>query len=108
NAHTRTHTNTHTHKHTHTHTQTPSSTYNSDCCLSLCVCVSVCVCVCVCAGELCDLILVFFDPMGQALCKRTLNIVEQLNDRQGERLRFYLSKADEADCNKRLFIYYKV
>ncbi|XP_031417040.1 uncharacterized protein si:ch211-11k18.4 [Clupea harengus] len=47
-------------------------------------------------GELCDLILVFFDPMGQALCKRTLNIVEQLNDRQGERLRFYLSKADEA------------
>ncbi|XP_062840806.1 uncharacterized protein si:ch211-11k18.4 [Trichomycterus rosablanca] len=47
-------------------------------------------------GELCDLILVFFDPMGQALCKRTLNIVEQLNERQGDRLRFYLSKADEA------------
>lgn len=34
--------------------------------------------------------------MGQALCKRTLNIVEQLNERQGDRLRFYLSKADEA------------
>ncbi|XP_051988473.1 uncharacterized protein si:ch211-11k18.4 [Xyrauchen texanus] len=47
-------------------------------------------------GELCDLILVFFDPMGQALCKRTLNIVEKLNDEQGDRLRFYLSKADEA------------
>ncbi|XP_707984.1 uncharacterized protein si:ch211-11k18.4 [Danio rerio] len=47
-------------------------------------------------GELCDLILVFFDPMGQALCKRTLNIVEKLNDKQGDRLRFYLSKADEA------------
>lgn len=47
-------------------------------------------------GELCDLILVFFDPMGQALCKRTLNIVENLNEKHGDRLRFYLSKADEA------------
>ncbi|XP_019723836.1 uncharacterized protein LOC109514864 [Hippocampus comes] len=47
-------------------------------------------------GDLCDLILVFFDPMGQALCKRTLNIVEALNDKHGDRLRFYLSKADEA------------
>ncbi|XP_077361780.1 uncharacterized protein LOC144006648 [Festucalex cinctus] len=47
-------------------------------------------------GDLCDLILVFFDPMGQALCKRTLNIVEALNDKHGDRLHFYLSKADEA------------
>ncbi|XP_053471794.1 uncharacterized protein LOC128602175 isoform X3 [Ictalurus furcatus] len=47
-------------------------------------------------GEVCDLILVFFDPMGQALCERTLNIVEQLSKRQGDRLHFYLSKADEA------------
>ncbi|CAB1341341.1 unnamed protein product [Coregonus sp. 'balchen'] len=47
-------------------------------------------------GELCDLIMVFFDPMGQALCKRTLNIVEKLNEKHGDRLRFYLSKADEA------------
>ncbi|MEQ2226385.1 hypothetical protein ILYODFUR_026936 [Ilyodon furcidens] len=48
------------------------------------------------SGDLCDLILVFFDPMGQALCKRTLNIVECLNEKHGDRLRFYLSKADEA------------
>lgn len=48
------------------------------------------------SGELCDLILVFFDPMGQALCKRTLSIVEKLNEKHGDRLRFYLSKADEA------------
>lgn len=48
------------------------------------------------SGELADLIFVFFDPIGQALCKRTLNIVEQLNTRHPERLRFYLSKADEA------------
>jgi uncharacterized protein YmfQ (DUF2313 family) len=34
--------------------------------------------------------------MGQALCKRTLNIVEKLNEKHGDRLRFYLSKADEA------------
>ncbi|KAJ1125182.1 hypothetical protein NDU88_003618 [Pleurodeles waltl] len=47
-------------------------------------------------GELCDLIFVFFDPMGQALCKRTLNIVERLNEHHGDKLRFYLSKADEA------------
>ncbi|KAL7860676.1 hypothetical protein AOLI_G00170250 [Acnodon oligacanthus] len=47
-------------------------------------------------GDLSDLILVFFDPMGQALCKRTLNIVEMLNEKHGDRLRFYLSKADEA------------
>ncbi|KAF6734562.1 EH domain-containing protein 1 [Oryzias melastigma] len=47
-------------------------------------------------GDLCDLLLVFFDPMGQALCKRTLNIVESLNEKHGDRLHFYLSKADEA------------
>ncbi|XP_060636551.2 uncharacterized protein [Anolis sagrei] len=47
-------------------------------------------------GQLCDLILVFFDPMGQALCKRTLNIVEHLNEGHGDKLHFYLSKADEA------------
>ncbi|KAI1896362.1 hypothetical protein AGOR_G00094010 [Albula goreensis] len=48
-------------------------------------------------GSVCDLILVFFDPMGQALCKRTLNIVQKLSETQGEKLRFYLSKADEAE-----------
>ncbi|XP_048476683.1 uncharacterized protein LOC125487980 [Rhincodon typus] len=47
-------------------------------------------------GEKADLILVFFDPMGQALCKRTLNVVEKINEKHGEKLRFYLSKADEA------------
>ncbi|XP_058850336.1 uncharacterized protein LOC131699027 isoform X2 [Acipenser ruthenus] len=47
-------------------------------------------------GEQADLILVFFDPMGQALCKRTLDIVERLSETCGDRLLFYLSKADEA------------
>lgn len=49
-----------------------------------------------CAGEQSDLIFVFFDPMGQALCKRTLNIVEKLSEKCGDKLLFYLSKADEA------------
>lgn len=49
-----------------------------------------------CAGEQADLVFVFFDPMGQALCKRTLNIVEKLTEKCGDKLFFYLSKADEA------------
>ena len=47
-------------------------------------------------GQLADLIFVFFDPIGQALCKRTLNIVEALSRTHCDRMRFYLSKADEA------------
>ncbi|XP_046904453.1 uncharacterized protein si:dkey-98f17.5 [Hypomesus transpacificus] len=47
-------------------------------------------------GEQADLVFVFFDPMGQALCKRTLNIVENLSEKCGDKLHFYLSKADEA------------
>lgn len=47
-------------------------------------------------GDLVDLIFVFFDPIGQALCKRTLNIVEALSVNHAERMRFYLSKADES------------
>ncbi|XP_074494178.1 uncharacterized protein LOC141769223 [Sebastes fasciatus] len=47
-------------------------------------------------GEQADLVFVFFDPMGQALCKRTLNIVEKLSEKCGDKLMFYLSKADVA------------
>lgn len=47
-------------------------------------------------GDLADLIFVFFDPIGQALCKRTLNLVEKMNEKQGDRIRFFLSKADTA------------
>jgi len=47
-------------------------------------------------GDTADLIFVFFDPIGQALCKRTLNLVESLNEKHADRMRFYLSKADEA------------
>jgi len=47
-------------------------------------------------AELCDMVFVFFDPIGQALCKRTLNIVEKISSKHPERMRFYLSKADEA------------
>ena len=47
-------------------------------------------------GDISDLIFVFFDPIGQALCKRTLNIVEKLNETHGNKIHFNLSKADEA------------
>jgi len=47
-------------------------------------------------AELCDMVFVFFDPIGQALCKRTLNVVENISSKHPERIRFYLSKADEA------------
>ena len=44
-----------------------------------------------------DLIFVFFDPIGQALCKRTLDICEQMAENgHREKMKFYLSKADEA------------
>ena len=43
-------------------------------------------------SDLCDLVFVFFDPIGQALCKRTLNIVEKISSKNPERMRFYLSK----------------
>jgi len=42
------------------------------------------------------MIFIFFDPIGQALCKRTMNLVENLNETHPDRMRFYLSKADEA------------
>jgi hypothetical protein len=43
-------------------------------------------------ADMVDLILVFFDPIGQALCKRTLDVVEGLSYKHGEKLRFFLSK----------------
>jgi len=43
-----------------------------------------------------DLVFVFFDPMGQALCRRTLNILEALWSSNSEKMRLYLAKADEA------------
>lgn len=47
-------------------------------------------------GEVADLVFVFFDPIGQALCRRTLDLVEKLNAKHSDRLKMYLSKADEA------------
>lgn len=47
-------------------------------------------------GNLADQIFVFFDPMGQALCRRTVDIVEKLDGYHGEKIHFFLSKADEA------------
>jgi len=41
-----------------------------------------------------DLIYVFFDPIGQALCERTMNVIERLNEAHPDKLRYFLSKAD--------------
>lgn len=41
-----------------------------------------------------DLIFTFFDPIGQALCARTMRTVEKLCDREGHKMHFFLSKAD--------------
>ncbi|KAJ1559389.1 hypothetical protein HK405_010821, partial [Cladochytrium tenue] len=41
-----------------------------------------------------DLIFSFFDPIGQALCARTMRIVERLCDAHGHKMHFFLSKAD--------------
>lgn len=49
-----------------------------------------------CLSDIADLIFIFFDPIGQALCKRTLNIVEKMANLHPDKMRFYLSKADEA------------
>ncbi|KAJ3067961.1 hypothetical protein HDU98_008867 [Podochytrium sp. JEL0797] len=45
------------------------------------------------AGEA-DLVFSFFDPIGQALCERTMNVVEAVCEKQGHKIFFYLSKAD--------------
>ncbi|XP_015783922.1 uncharacterized protein LOC107361601 [Tetranychus urticae] len=47
-------------------------------------------------GGIADLIFVFFDPIGQALCRRTLDVVQKLNAVNTEKIKLYLSKADEA------------
>lgn len=59
-------------------------------------------------GDVSDLIFVFFDPIGQALCKRTLNLVEKLNETHGNKINFYLSKADEAgsDTDRQVIIFH--
>mmetsp|Transcript_11338 Transcript_11338/g.21478 ORF Transcript_11338/g.21478 Transcript_11338/m.21478 type:complete len:464 (+) Transcript_11338:74-1465(+) len=45
-----------------------------------------------------DLILVFFDPIGQALCKRTMDVIRRLNDTgHAEKMQYYMSKADQVD-----------
>ena len=53
----------------------------------------------------CDLVLVFLDPIGQALCQKTNSLVHKLMQQKGSTdVRFYMTKGDmfknEFDCNK--------
>lgn len=41
-----------------------------------------------------DLVLVFVDPMGQALCSRTMQAVHALERRNASKMRYFLSKVD--------------
>ena len=41
------------------------------------------------------MVFVFFDPMGQAMCKRTLNIVEKLWETNSDKIKLFMAKADE-------------
>jgi hypothetical protein len=45
-------------------------------------------------STLVDLVFVFFDPIGQALCARTLRVIEQLGKSCPKKLRFFVSKID--------------
>lgn len=44
-----------------------------------------------------DLILIFLDPHGQALGKRTMDVVKRLNEVHYEKMRYFLTKADTID-----------
>lgn len=48
-------------------------------------------------GDHVDLILCFFDPIGQALCKRTMKVIESLNENHADKLAYYMSKADQVE-----------
>jgi hypothetical protein len=41
------------------------------------------------------IIAVFFDPIGQALTARTMDVIERLSKKHNEKLKFYMSKADQ-------------
>lgn len=53
-----------------------------------------------------DLIFIFLDPIGQALCARTMDVVKMLthNDAHAQKIRYYMTKSDtvpsEKDRNK--------
>lgn len=44
-----------------------------------------------------DIILCFFDPIGQALCKRTVDVIKRLNVNHAEKMQYYMSKADQVE-----------
>ena len=48
-------------------------------------------------SNLADLVLVFFDPIGQALTKRTLDVVETVHKKYPEKIRFFLSKVQKIE-----------
>ena len=46
-----------------------------------------------------DLILIFFDPIGQATCKRTMQVVERLNNSPNvEKLHYFMYAGSTRTC----------
>lgn len=48
-------------------------------------------------SEFVDLILVFLDPVGQALCMKTMEMIEFLNSKYSRKLKICLSKVDQIE-----------
>lgn len=60
--------------------------------------------VCMWLGKQVDLILVFFDPVGQALCNKTNTLIKRLMEETRTEVKFFMTKVDmfrtEQDRNK--------
>jgi GTP1/Obg family GTP-binding protein len=46
-----------------------------------------------------DMILVFFDPQGQALCKRTMKLISRLYPENQNKMQFLMTKGDIFDSD---------
>jgi len=55
-------------------------------------------------AEFADLVFVFLDPMGQALCSRTMSVVRALNynGKYSDKISYYLTKADTVTDSKEM------
>jgi GTP1/Obg family GTP-binding protein len=51
----------------------------------------------------CDMVLIFFDPNGQALCKRTTSLVCKLHYTNSSKLSFYMTKGDVFETDEDRF-----
>jgi predicted GTPase len=48
----------------------------------------------------CDLVLTFFDPQGQALCRRTMSLIKHLYPQNQNKMHFVMTKGDIFDSDE--------